>query len=107
MMRNGLTNLILSRYKDEQLIIDGRIIITIVEVRGDKVKLGIESPPEVPVHRMEVYEAMKDEHGHAESLAREAHPSTKAVKPPPIQIPKFPRGYTVHEGRRPQRKATV
>lgn len=56
--------LVLSRKKNESIIIDDRIKITVVEIRGDKVRLGIEAPREVPIHRSEVYEAihaMKDE----------------------------------------------
>ncbi len=53
--------LVLSRKKNESIIIDGRIRITVVEVRGDKVRLGIEAPREVPVHRSEVLEAIRRE----------------------------------------------
>ena len=49
--------LVLSRKKDEQLVINGDVIVTVLEVRGRSVKLGIEAPPEVPVHREEVYQA--------------------------------------------------
>ncbi len=53
--------LVLSRKKNESIIIDERIVITVVEVRGDKVRLGIEAPREVPVHRSEVYAAIQAE----------------------------------------------
>ncbi len=53
--------LVLSRKKDEQIVIGDGIIITIVEIRGDKVRLGITAPPEVPVHRREVYDAIQRE----------------------------------------------
>ena len=43
--------LVLSRKKREQIVIGENIIITVVEVRGDKVRLGIEAPREVPIHR--------------------------------------------------------
>jgi carbon storage regulator len=46
--------LVLSRKKNESIIIDSSIVITIVEIRGDKVRLGIEAPREVPIHRSEV-----------------------------------------------------
>ena len=52
--------LVLSRKRDEQIIIGGGIIITIVEIRGDKVRLGIEAPADVPVHRQEIYDAIKE-----------------------------------------------
>jgi carbon storage regulator len=51
--------LVLSRKKNESIVIDGAVKITIVEVRGDKVRLGIEAPREVPIHRSEVYEAIR------------------------------------------------
>ena len=51
--------LVLSRKKNEKIIINDDISITVVEIRGDKVSLGIEAPREVPVHRGEVYEAIR------------------------------------------------
>ncbi len=51
--------LVLSRKRNESIVINNDIIITIVEIRGDKVRLGIEAPKEVPVHRREVYDAIK------------------------------------------------
>ena len=51
--------LVLSRKKNEKIIINDDISITVVEIRGDKVRLGIEAPREVPVHRGEVYEAIR------------------------------------------------
>lgn len=50
--------LVLSRKKNERIVIDGSIVITIVDVRGDKVRLGIEAPRDVAIHRQEVYEAI-------------------------------------------------
>jgi carbon storage regulator len=50
--------LVLSRKKNECIVIDDKITITIVEIRGDKVRLGIEAPSTVPVHREEIYEAI-------------------------------------------------
>lgn len=51
--------LVLSRKKSESIVIDGGIRITVVEVRGDKVRLGIDAPRDVAVHRSEVYEAIR------------------------------------------------
>lgn len=51
--------LVLSRKRNESIVIADNIEITIVEIRGDKVRLGIEAPKEVPVHRREVYEQIK------------------------------------------------
>ena len=53
--------LVLSRKRNESIVIDENIVITVVEVRGDKVRLGIEAPREVPVHRSEVHEAISIE----------------------------------------------
>jgi carbon storage regulator len=50
--------LVLSRKKNESIIINDVIVVTIVEIRGDKVRLGIEAPRDVTVHRQEVYEAI-------------------------------------------------
>ena len=53
--------LVLSRKTNESIVINNDITIVVVEVRGDKVRLGIEAPREVPVHRKEVYDAIKRE----------------------------------------------
>ncbi|HUG19071.1 MAG TPA: carbon storage regulator CsrA [Planctomycetaceae bacterium] len=51
--------LVLSRKKNEQIIVGDSIVITVVEVRGDRVRLGIEAPQEIPIHRNEVLESIK------------------------------------------------
>lgn len=53
--------LVLSRKRDERIVIGDNIVITIVDVRGDKVRLGIEAPPEIPVHRQEIVDALRRE----------------------------------------------
>lgn len=53
--------LVLSRLKGQQIVIGGTITVTVLEVRGDKVKLGFSGPAEVPVHRQEVYERLMSE----------------------------------------------
>lgn len=69
--------LVLSRQRDQSIIIGDDIEITIVDVRGEKVRLGISAPSHVPVHRKEVYEAIKREQEAAngdtyvKSLAKE------------------------------------
>lgn len=50
--------LVLSRKKNESIVINNDITITVVEIRGDKVRLGVKAPKEVPVHRREVYDAI-------------------------------------------------
>ena len=50
--------LVLSRKKDESIVINNDITIVVVEIRGDKVRLGVEAPKDVPVHRREVFEAI-------------------------------------------------
>ncbi len=51
----------LSRKRTESIIINDDITIVVVEIRGDKVRLGIEAPKSVPVHRHEVYEAIQSQ----------------------------------------------
>ena len=63
--------LVLSRQRDESIIIGDNVVITIVDVRGDKVKLGIEAPREISVHRREVYEAIQRENRQAALLKPE------------------------------------
>ncbi|RLS58263.1 MAG: carbon storage regulator [Planctomycetota bacterium] len=53
--------LVLSRHRDESIMIGDNIVITVVDIRGDKVRLGIQAPANVPVHREEIYEAIKRE----------------------------------------------
>ena len=53
--------LVLSRQRDESIVIGDNVVVTIVDIRGDKVRLGIDAPGEVPVHRQEVYEAIQRE----------------------------------------------
>lgn len=65
--------LVLSRQRDESIIIGDNIVITIVDIRGDKVRLGINAPTEIPVHREEVYEAIQRE--RAAQQAADADPA--------------------------------
>ncbi len=55
--------LVLSRKVNETIIINDNIVITVVDIRGDKVRLGVEAPKDVPVHRQEVYDAIKRAEG--------------------------------------------
>jgi carbon storage regulator len=69
--------LVLSRQRDESIMIGDNIVITIVDIRGDKVRLGIQAPTEIPVHREEVYEAILKESAMKEeqSQAEKNHPT--------------------------------
>ena len=69
--------LVLSRQRDESIMIGDKVVITIVDIRGDKVRLGIEAPQEVPVHRQEVYEAIKRE-GRISSGGKNREPQPAA-----------------------------
>ncbi len=72
--------LVLSRKKDESIIIRDDIVVTVVEVRGDKVRLGIEAPREVSVHRREIYDAIK----------RSQSPLPESLEVPQTQSPEIP-----------------
>lgn len=61
--------LILSRKVGETLVLDGGIEITVAEVSGDKVKLGITAPPQVKVYRKELYETIRENRAAAQQLA--------------------------------------
>lgn len=90
--------LVLSRQRDETIMIGDDIEITVVDVRGEKVRLGITAPAHVPVHRKEIYDAMKRESrasggpgggpgtGRVESLAKKRdreHPKGQTGKSGP------------------------
>ena len=82
--------LVLSRQRDESIIIGDNIEITVVDIRGEKVRLGINAPAHIPVHRKEVYEAIKREKMAAggtgdhqvESLANRKHPPAAGGEKP-------------------------
>ena len=59
--------LVLSRKQKQQIVIDKDIVVTVVDIRGDKVSLGVEAHRDVPVHREEVHTAMKHAEAHEES----------------------------------------
>jgi len=66
--------LVLSRQRDETIMIGDDIEITIVDIRGDKVRLGITAPATIPVHRKEVYEAIQRENREASKVKMEDLP---------------------------------
>jgi carbon storage regulator len=69
--------LVLSRQRDESIIIGDNIVITVVDIRGDKVRLGIDAPKEIPVHRQEVYDAIQRENQRSQESAAD---TVKEVK---------------------------
>jgi len=80
--------LVLSRQRDESIMIGDNIVVTIVDIRGDKVRLGINAPTEIPVHRQEVYEAIQRENLRSSRLEPKetrslGKPSAAPGKPQP------------------------
>lgn len=71
--------LVLSRHRDESIMIGDDVVITIVDIRGDKVRLGIDAPQDIPVHRQEVYDAIQRENRKSSQLGPE---STGEVRGP-------------------------
>ncbi|TSC94654.1 MAG: carbon storage regulator CsrA [Parcubacteria group bacterium Licking1014_1] len=80
--------LVLSRRKEESIIVNDNIVITVIEIRGDKVRLGIEAPREVPVHRSEVVEAIRlKEAAASQAASQAASPSSQPSSSPPLPSP--------------------
>ena len=71
--------LILSRKLNESIVIDGRIIVKVMRVDGEIVKIGIEAPRDVPVHRQEVYEEIQKNNQEALATNRAALPGLARV----------------------------
>ncbi|MGW8257477.1 MAG: carbon storage regulator CsrA [Thermoguttaceae bacterium] len=63
--------LVFTRQRDQSIVIADNIVVTLVDVRGDKVRLGIEAPAEIPVHRQEVYESIMG--GKPRDISSQAH----------------------------------
>lgn len=79
--------LVLSRKKNESIVIDDKITIIIVDVRGDKVRLGIDAPKDVTVHRQEVFEAIQNvepdepvKKGRAKSVSKKSEKTSISRK---------------------------
>jgi carbon storage regulator len=77
--------LVLSRQRDETIMIGDEIEITVVDIRGDKVRLGINAPTRIAVHRKEVYEAIKRENQQAARLPTPELASLDALAPGPAR----------------------
>lgn len=85
--------LILSRKVNENIVIDGRIIVKIVRLDGENVKLGIDAPPDVPVHRQEVYDEIQRSNREAANSGRVPVPRiTRPRRPGPSSGPTSPTG---------------
>lgn len=69
--------LVLSRKVNENIVIDGRIVVKVVRTEGNFVKLGIEAPPDVPVHRQEIYD----------EIQRSNQAALTSGKPAPVRLP--------------------
>lgn len=84
--------LVLSRYRDESIYIGDDIIVTIVDIRGDRIRLGIQAPPNVSVHRQEIYDAIMREKEREEQptqteVPRKAEDSDKSKKSKNVSVP--------------------
>ena len=78
--------LVLSRQRDETIMIGDEIEITVVDIRGDKVRLGINAPTRIAVHRKEVYDAIKRENAQAARLgASDLDSLAQTIKPGPAR----------------------
>lgn len=73
--------LVLSRQRDESIMIGDNVQVTIVDIRGDKVRLGIVAPAEISVHRKEVYDAIQRENQKAAGVTAQDVSSASAVRP--------------------------
>ena len=73
--------LVLSRHRDETIMIGDDIEITVVDIKGDKVRIGINAPRDIQVHRKEVYEAIKRENTDASRVQIDDLPGAGQVRP--------------------------
>jgi carbon storage regulator len=80
--------LVLSRQRDETVMIGDDIEVTVIDVRGDKVRLGIRAPRNIPVHRKEVYDAIRRENQSAARLVPSDLPAQVPPEPENLKFPK-------------------
>jgi carbon storage regulator len=78
--------LVLSRQRDETIMIGDDITVTVVDIRGDKVRLGISAPKEISVHRKEVYDAIRAENREA-AAPKGANNTPPQSAPAPVPAP--------------------
>ncbi len=74
--------LVLSRQRDESIMIGDNVEIIIVDVRGDKVRLGITAPKDIPVHRREIYDAIQREKNEKKEPQKQQEAEPKKEEPP-------------------------
>lgn len=82
--------LVLSRQRDETIMIGDDIEVTVVDIRGDKVRLGINAPKSISVHRKEVYDAIRNENRAAAAQAGVETPATQPATTPQPTPPTKP-----------------
>jgi carbon storage regulator len=82
--------LVLSRKVNENIVIDGRIVVKVVRTEGNFVKLGIEAPPDVPVHRQEIYDEIQRNNQAALTTGRPAAQKLPSIKPGSKSSPASP-----------------
>jgi carbon storage regulator len=81
--------LVLSRYRDESIYIGDNVVITVVDIRGDRVRIGVQAPPDVTVPRQEVDDAIKNgSPRESRSVTRKAAP---VLPVSPVSIPSAPK----------------
>jgi carbon storage regulator CsrA len=78
--------MILSRQRDEAIMIGKDVQVTVVDIRGDKVRLDIDAPKQVLVHRKEVYDAIRRENSAAQHAVEDTHMSDDKILAPPVSI---------------------
>jgi carbon storage regulator len=81
--------LILSRKSGESIVIDGRIHLKIVRVEGDVVKIGIEAPSDIPVHRREIYDAIQRSNQPSVTSRKASLPRLSPLKAMPRSAPRL------------------
>ena len=83
--------LVLSRQRDETIMIGDDVEITVVDIRGDKVRLGIEAPAKLAVHRKEVYEAIRAENEKAARVSNDEIDGLaqrlRVIRPDDVPVP--------------------
>jgi carbon storage regulator len=83
--------LILSRKLNESIVINGKIIVKVLRIDKDTVKLGVQAPTEIPVHREEIHEAILKSKQAAAAAAGEQPPSAPTEPPSPPRTPEPPK----------------